>query len=121
MFKETLKEIQAKTEGCLGVVIMGTDGIPVDQIWTRDGTEANLDVAVAEFTALLRSAKRTSDDLGLQRLREVSVLCDSANFVMRLINDDYFLVLALQPAGNYGRARFELRCAEAILEEEFAV
>ncbi len=121
MFKQALKDIQAKTEGCLGVVIMGTDGIPVEQVWQSEGTDANLDVAVAEFTSLLRNAARTSSDLGLQRLREMSVLCDTAYFVMRLINDEYFLVVALDPDGNFGRARFELRCAELTLEKEFAV
>lgn len=120
MFKQVIKDIQAKTEGCLGVVIMGTDGIPVEQIWQPEGMDANLDVAVAEFTSLLRNAMRTSSDLGLERLREMSVLSDTAYFVMRLINDEYFLVVVLKPDGNLGRARFELRCAELVLEKEFA-
>lgn len=120
MFKETLNDIHDKTEGCLGVAIMGTDGIAVEQIWRGDGADANLDIAVAEFTALLRSAQRTSDDMGFQRLREISVLCETANFVMRLINKDYFLVLAIEPEGNLGRGRYELRRAELLLEREFA-
>lgn len=121
MFKQTLNEIQAKTEGCLGVAIMGMDGIPVEQVWQPEAGEMNLDVAVAEFTNLLRNAQRATGDMGLESLREVFVLTDSAAFVMRLINAEYFLVLALQPDGNFGRGRYELRRAEMILEKEFAV
>jgi len=40
---------------------------------------------------------------------------------VRLLNRDYFLVLALSPDGNLGRGRFELRKAELQLAEEFAV
>lgn len=121
MFKQSLKEIKEKTEGCLGVLIMGTDGIPVEQIWQPDGVDANLDVAVAEFTTLLRNAQRTSDDMGLKRLQELSIQCENAHFVMRCINQEYFLVLVLEPDGNFGRGRYELRRAEMILEREFAL
>lgn len=121
MFKETLHSIQQKTEGCLGVAIIGMDGIPVEQIWQPEGAELNLDVAVAEFTTLLRSTKRTSDELGLKKLLEVSVLCENAYFIMRLINQDYFLVLVMHPDGNFGRGRYELRRAEMLLEREFAL
>lgn len=121
MFKETLQDIQKKTEGCLGIAIMGMDGIPVEQSWQPEGAELNLDVAVAEFTTLLRNTKRATGDLGLNNLLELSVLCENVYFIMRLINKEYFLVLALHPEGNFGRGRYELRRAELILEKEFAL
>ena len=121
MFKSVLNDVLQKTEGCVGVVIMGTDGIPVEQVWKQNGPETNLDIAVAEFTTLLRNAQRTSNDMGLGSLRELMVMCDTTAFIMRLINTDYFLVLALNPDGNLGRGRYELRCAEVVLEREFVV
>jgi predicted regulator of Ras-like GTPase activity (Roadblock/LC7/MglB family) len=119
MFSENLREIQEKTDGCLGVLIMGMDGISVEENWQRAGKDANLDVAVAEFTALVRNARRTSNDMGLGALRELVVLTETANFVMRLVSQDYFLVLAIEPEGNLGRGRYELRRAELIMEREF--
>jgi len=41
--------------------------------------------------------------------------------VMRLLSRDYFVVLAMGPRGNLGRARFELRKAELQLAKEFAI
>ena len=121
MFNDNLREIQRKTEGCFGVLIMGMDGIAVEEVWQKEGKDANLDVAVAEFTAVMRAARRTSGDMGLGGLRELVVLTDRANFVMRLVSSDYFIVLAVDPEGNLGRGRYELRQAELILEREFVL
>ena len=121
MFKEMLDSILDHTEGSLGALIMGTDGIAVEKVLGEAGVDANLDVAAAEFTTLVRSAQRAGNDTGLGGLRELVVSLESAVMVMRLLNRDYFVVLALNSHGNIGRARFELRKAELKLAKEFAV
>jgi len=121
MFKEMLNSILERTEGSLGALIMGTDGIAVEKVLGEAGVDANLDVAAAEFTSLVRGAQRAGNDTGLGGLRELVVSLESAVMVMRLLNRDYFVVLALNSHGNLGRARFELRKAELMLAKEFAV
>jgi predicted regulator of Ras-like GTPase activity (Roadblock/LC7/MglB family) len=121
MFKEPLEAIIERTEGCIGALIMGTDGIAVEKILGPDGRDANLDVAAAEFTSLVRNAQRASGDTGLGKLRELVITCDGAVIVMRLVSREYFIVLALRPDGNLGRGRFELRKAELELAREFAL
>lgn len=121
MFRKPLEEIMERTDGCIGALIMGTDGIAVEKVLAPEGHDANLDVAAAEFTSLVRSAQRTCGDSGLGALRELVVSCEEATIVMRLLNRDYFMVLALRPDGNLGRSRFELRKAELELAKEFAV
>jgi predicted regulator of Ras-like GTPase activity (Roadblock/LC7/MglB family) len=121
MFKEMLEDIIGRTEGSLGALIMGTDGIAVEKVFGEAGMDANLDVAAAEFTSLVRSAQRAGTDTGLGGLRELVVSLESAILVMRLLSRDYFVVLALNSQGNLGRARFELRKAELKLAKEFAV
>jgi predicted regulator of Ras-like GTPase activity (Roadblock/LC7/MglB family) len=121
MFKEMLETIIERTEGSLGALIMGTDGIAVEKVLGAAGAEANLDVAAAEFTSLVRSAQRAGTDTGLGGLRELVISLDSAVLVMRLLSRDYFVVLAMSPHGNLGRGRFELRKAELQLAKEFAL
>ena len=121
MFKEMLESIIERTEGSLGALIMGTDGIAVEKVLGQAGQEANLDVAAAEFTTLVRSAQRAGGDTGLGGLRELVVSLEGAIMLMRLLTKDYFVVLALNPEGNLGRGRFELRKAELKLAKEFAV
>ncbi len=121
MFKGLLESIVERTEGSLGALIMGTDGIAVEKFFGEAGKDANLDIAAAEFTSLVRSAQRSGSDTGLGNLRELVVSLESAVVVMRLLSRDYFVVLALKPDGNLGRGRFELRKAELQMAGEFAV
>ena len=121
MFKGLLESIIERTEGSLGALIMGLDGIAVEKVIGEAGNEANLDVAAAEFTSLVRSAQRSGTDTGLGKLRELVVSLDSTIIMMRLLGQDYFVVLALTPEGNLGRGRYELRKAELKLTKEFAL
>ena len=121
MFKEALETILERTEGSLGALIMGLDGIAVERSLKEAGQEANLDVAAAEFTSLVRNAQKAGKDTGLGNLRELMISLDDAVVIMRLLGNEYFVVLAMSPDGNLGRARFELRKAELQLKKEFAV
>jgi len=121
MFKQALEAIIERTDGSIGAMIMGTDGIAVERVMSREAEEANLDVAAAELTSLVRNAQRTGADTGLGALRELVVQLEGAVVVMRQFSPDYFVLLALKPEGNYGRGRFELRKAELQLAREFAV
>ena len=121
MFKQLLEAIIERTEGSLGALIMGTDGIAVEKVLGEAGAEANLDIAAAEFTSLVRGAQRAGNDLGLGKLQELVISLDRSVIIMRLLSRDYFVVLALNPEGNLGRGRFELRKAELQLAKEFAV
>ena len=121
MFREALQTIVEKTDGSLGALIMGVDGLPVEKVFTDEGTDANLDVAAAEFTSLIRAAMKSGAELNLGELHELTVTLRGVTFAMRLFNQDYFAVLALRPDGNLGRGRYELRKAELILAKEFSV
>jgi predicted regulator of Ras-like GTPase activity (Roadblock/LC7/MglB family) len=121
MFKKLLESILERTEGSLGALIMGLDGIAVEKVIGEAGNEANLDVAAAEFTSLVRSTQRTGNDIGLGNLRELVVSLDRTTMVMRLLGREYFVVLALNPEGNLGRGRYELRKAELQLTKEFSL
>lgn len=121
MLKEALQSIVEKTDGSLGALIMGADGLSVEKFFTDAGAEANLDVTAAEFTSLVRKATRSGHDLDLGEVRELVVTLGSVTLVMRLFNRDYFAMLALRADGNLGRGRYELRKAELILAQEFAM
>jgi len=121
MFREVLQTIVEKTDGSLGALIMGADGLSVEKFFTEEGNAANLDVAAAEFTSLVRNAMRSGNDLDLGELHEMVVALGRVTFLMRLFNREYFVCLAMKPEGNLGRGRYELRKAELQLAEEFAV
>jgi predicted regulator of Ras-like GTPase activity (Roadblock/LC7/MglB family) len=121
MFKQMLEAIVERTEGSLGALIMGTDGIAVEKVFGQAGQDANLDVAAAEFTSLVRSAQRSGQDTGLGGLRELVISLEYSTLAIRVLSRDYFVVLAIRPDGNLGRGRYELRKAELTLAGEFTI
>lgn len=121
MFKAALESILERTEGSLGALIMGVDGIHVERVLSAEGQAANLDVAATEITSLIRSARRTGSDVELGEPQEMILIYPRAALVVRMLGADYFLLLAVAPDGNLGRGRFEARKAELDFAKEFAV
>lgn len=121
MFRETLAQVVERTEGATGALIMGMDGIAVERFFREEGLEANMDVAAAEITSLIRNALRAGNNTGLGPLRELFSSFESIHIIARMLSTEYFVVVALGPDGNIGRARYELRKAELQLAREFAL
>lgn len=121
MFKAALESILERTEGSLGALIMGTDGIAVEKVLTADGSALNLDIAAAELSTLLRGARRTSDSINLGELRELVISYGDVLIVLRSLSDEYYLALALDTEGNLGRGRYELRKSELDMAREFVL
>ncbi|HLM54777.1 MAG TPA: roadblock/LC7 domain-containing protein [Pyrinomonadaceae bacterium] len=121
MFRQALTEIVERTEGATGALIMGMDGIAVERFFLPEGSEANMDVAAAEVTSLVRSALRAGGNTGLGPLQEMFVSFEHVRILARMFSPEYFVVLTLKAESNLGRGRFELRKAELKLAREFAV
>jgi predicted regulator of Ras-like GTPase activity (Roadblock/LC7/MglB family) len=120
-FIDTLTNITDRIEGCAAVVILGIDGIPIERQVRDIDPALDIDLIATEFTTLVRRSMRTASDTGLGDLREMVFATDLMTFVLRPITSEYFLLLALNPGGNVGRARFELRKAQLAMETEFAI
>src|SRR5262245_4318646 len=121
MFGDILKQILDKVEGAIGALIMGLDGIAIEQqIIDPEHYDSRLSMIAAAYATLLRNSMRTSNDVGVGQLQEMSIISGNMILVIKLINPEYFLLIALDSEGNIGRARFELRKAQLLLEEEFA-
>lgn len=121
IFREVLQNALGNTEGCLGILIMGTDGIAVQKVLPKEGTEFDFDIAVAEYTSLIRNAKRTNSEMGLGKLQEVTLTSESGIFILRFVNDDYFIAMIMSPSGSFGRGRYELQRTALLLEKELDV
>src|SRR2546423_15584063 len=100
MFKDALQKIVEKTDGSLGALIMGTDGLSVEQFFNEEGSAANLDVAAAEYTSLVRNGMKSGNDFDLGELHEMVVVLGKVIFLMRLFNHAYFVRLPLKAYRN---------------------
>ncbi len=116
-FSEVLKETVAKVDGAVSALIIGTDGIPVQEYLK----EKLVDLAglSAEASAMMKDINLAADNLGLGEAKEFSIISDRCGIIMRKINPDYYLALIIKPDGNYGKGRFVLKTAVPELADEF--
>lgn len=116
-FSDILKELVNGTEGALGALIIGTDGIPVEEFSV--GGDIDLQSMTVEYTTLLKEIEKGSRAARLGSTNEVTVIAEKAMIMLRRLNDDYFLVLIIKPDGNFGKGRFLLRMSAPRLLKEF--
>jgi predicted regulator of Ras-like GTPase activity (Roadblock/LC7/MglB family) len=109
-FREHLQEVCRGVDGAISCSLMGMDGIEVDGHVQAD---AGVDVQsmMVEMTGILRTAREAALAHKAGGLDEFSVGTERLLTVGRLVSPDYFMVVALHPGGNQGKARYLLRVA----------
>jgi predicted regulator of Ras-like GTPase activity (Roadblock/LC7/MglB family) len=116
MFKEHLKKIVNNVEGATAALLMEFDGIEVDH-YAKDGTD--IMTLGVEFSQLMTHARRTATILEVGGLEELMIKTNDLTLVFRVVNEDYFLTVALDSNGNYGKVRFLMRLTVPRMLEEF--
>ena len=109
-FREHLQEVCRGVDGALACSLMGMDGIEVDSHVQAD-TGIDVKSMWVELTGILKSAKEAALAHQAGGLAEFSVATDRMVTVGRLVSPEYFMVVALAPDGNQGKARYLLRVA----------
>jgi predicted regulator of Ras-like GTPase activity (Roadblock/LC7/MglB family) len=98
--------------GGLGAILMGRDGLPIQQALAGRvaGEEAErLGSAGVELGRILEEIRKASDAFLGGPVQEAVVGLERYWLVLRPVDEDAFLVLALPPEGNLGKARFLMR------------
>jgi predicted regulator of Ras-like GTPase activity (Roadblock/LC7/MglB family) len=107
-FREHLQQVVENVDGAVACALMGTDGIEVD---SHVGEELGIDVTtlLIEYSSLFRAAREAAATHLAGGVSELSVQSEHLLVVARLVSPDYFMVVALRPDGNFGKARYLMR------------
>jgi predicted regulator of Ras-like GTPase activity (Roadblock/LC7/MglB family) len=117
MFKDLLKDVVERTDGSIGGLIMGFDGITLEH-YLRAGKELDVETVGMEWSVVLGQISKAAEQLDAGDAREVSIKADNLTTVIRLLNKEYFVALTLAPEANDGKGRYLLRTlAPKLLEE----
>jgi len=116
-FREHLQEVVRSVDGAVACTLMGMDGIEVDSHLV-DELGLDLKALLIEFSTLFRSAKEAAEVHQAGGLAEVSIQTERLLTVARLVSPEYFMVAALRPDGNFGKARYLLRITAPRLAAE---
>jgi predicted regulator of Ras-like GTPase activity (Roadblock/LC7/MglB family) len=110
-FREHLEQVCRDVDGAIACSLMGVDGIEVDtHLAARDDSGVpDLKSLLVEYSAVFRGAREAADAHEAGGVAEVAISTDKVTAVARQVSPDYFMVVALRPEGNLGKARFLLR------------
>jgi predicted regulator of Ras-like GTPase activity (Roadblock/LC7/MglB family) len=121
-FHPMLREIVENCSGGIGALLMGSDGIPIEQVTAGRAAASPLSEELAtagtEFSRILEEVRKAADAIGAGSMLEITILLSRVTLVFRAVDEETFLVVALEPDGNLGKARYLMRKQLLALRQE---
>ncbi|MFA7536016.1 MAG: roadblock/LC7 domain-containing protein [Desulfuromonadales bacterium] len=115
-FNSVLQEMVESSGGGIGAVLMGYDGIAIDQFF-RPVEGVDLGQMAVEYSNVLKEIRQAAEILNTGAMEEVFIKTDKYQMIIRALNHDYFVALTLGREGNFGKGRYLLmRDAPALRE-----
>jgi predicted regulator of Ras-like GTPase activity (Roadblock/LC7/MglB family) len=119
MFRDNLKRLVEDTDGGVAGLLMGFDGIAVDS-FVSDTGGVDIQTVGMEFSFVLIQVRKAAEILEVGGVQEVVIRAASVTILIRVLNNEYFLALAIRPDGNFGKGRYLLRVVAPRLQAELA-
>ena len=117
-FREHLQEVVRSVDGAVACSLMGVDGIEVDTHLKDDQLGIDVRTLLIEYSSLFRLAREAAETHQAGEVSELCIQTDKLLTVARLVTNEYFMVAALGPDGNFGKARYMLRVTAPRLRSE---
>lgn len=108
-FRQHLRQVCDGVEGAVACSLMAVDGIEVETHLAAEDAQVDLRTLLVEYSGLFRTATDATLANEAGDLQELCVSTDKLTAVARLVSPEYFMVVALRPDGNTGKARYLLR------------
>ena len=115
MFRQVLSGLRERVDGAIAVSLIGLDGIAVE---TVGAGQVPLDVLGAEFGGFVKSLRNANTELNTGDVLQFALVTERYITFLSEVTPEYYILLVMQPDGNYGRARFELAKAKHALRDE---
>jgi predicted regulator of Ras-like GTPase activity (Roadblock/LC7/MglB family) len=110
-----LQNLLQRVEGGIAASLIGLDGIAVETVRTM---RVPLDALGAEFGGFVKSIRHANTELDTGDVLQFALVTEKYITFLSQVTPEYYILLVLDPDGNYGRARFELSKAKHLLRDE---
>ncbi len=114
--REILKNIVENAPGGIGAILMGYDGIPIDE-YIKGSPDVDIPLLAVEYTTVMKEIKRTVEVLKIGNIEETSINSDSLRAIIHVVDEDLFVVLVVGSDGNFGKGRYLLKVKAPQLRE----
>ncbi|HVO50068.1 MAG TPA: tetratricopeptide repeat protein [Thermoanaerobaculia bacterium] len=110
-----VRALVESTEGIRAATLTDLEGLPVVTAGPA-ARESGQEILVAELTSFLKNVGRASGEVGAGRLQAMTFAGAHGTAVMSRVNDDYSLILHVDPDAILGEVRWEAeRAARALI------
>jgi predicted regulator of Ras-like GTPase activity (Roadblock/LC7/MglB family) len=117
VFSEHIKSVVDGVDGGIGGLVMGLDGIAVDQ-YVGQGQSFDVNTIGMEFSFILTQVRKAGEILEIGGVNEFVVRSEGVTLMIRMLNEEYFLAVVLGKGANFGKTRFLMRLASSRLRKE---
>jgi predicted regulator of Ras-like GTPase activity (Roadblock/LC7/MglB family) len=114
---ETLKKMVENTPGAKAAILMGFDGIAVEQ-YVVEGADTDIESMAMEFSFRLIELRKAAASLEMGEVSEIAVRADAGTVLVRCLGEEYFVAMLMQSHGHFGKGRWLLRSTAASLQGE---
>jgi len=115
--RDTLNDIVQSVDGALASIIMGYDGIPIEEVALKQ-SDFDIQLMSVEYSSVLKEIKRTIEIIRAGDMEEVSITTGQTFVVMRVLGNELFIALIIRRTGNFGKGRYMLKCKSKELMRE---
>jgi predicted regulator of Ras-like GTPase activity (Roadblock/LC7/MglB family) len=119
MFRENLARMVDSVEGGVAGLLMGFDGIAVET-YARPAAPIDISIVGMEFSVVLNRVREAAAVLEVGGVQEIAIRAENLSVIVRVLNADYFVALAITPGGNFGKGRYLLRITAPKLQTELS-
>lgn len=120
---EIMQKIVENAPGSKGVILMGFDGIAVEQYVRPEFADAmDIESMAMEFSFRFLELRDAAGSLEMGAITDITLKAQYGTVVVRVLSKEYFVAMVLGDASNMGKSRWLLRSnAQALSADLFAV
>ena len=114
---ESLTKIVENTPGAKAAILMGFDGITVEQYLAEDA-DTDIESLAMEFSFRFIELRNAAESLEMGEVSDIAVKAEFGTVLARVLTDEYFVAVLLESAGHFGKGRWMLRSMAGSLAAE---
>jgi len=108
MFQTVLKDVVDSSDGGVASLVMDLDGITLDS-YTNPAAKFDIQMVGIELSVVIKGVQQAASMLDAGTASEVAIVADGLTTLVRMVTEQYFVALSLEPGSNIGKARYVLR------------
>ncbi len=114
----TLKKIVDNTPGAKGAILMGFDGIVVEQFVRPGEEDLDIESMAMEFSFRFMELRDAAASLEMGDISDITLKAEYGTIIVRCLSSEYFVAALLGSPAHMGKGRWMLRSSAKSLSSE---